>query len=198
VGEDAGGHDWWHAERVARLALILAQMEGADVSFCVLVAAVHDVIDYKVTDNEEQALQNLSSWLAAQGLAEADVCRVGEVAARISFKGGEGEPMTCLEGRIVQDADRLDSLGAIGLARSLAFGGTIGRPIHVPGIEPRFGMSAAEYLRHRGTSMSHIRERIDLIRDRLNTPYARELAIEREKFIFEFLDRFTDEWACRR
>lgn len=198
VGDDAGGHDWWHAERVARTALDIARHESADEGLCVLAAALHDVVDYKVVADEGAAADGLRVWLQTCGLEEPDIQQVVSIALTLSFNGGGGPAMASLEGAVVQDADRLDSLGAIGLARTLAFGGTIGRPLHEPGLSPRFGMTAQEYRSYVSTSINHIRERLLVVRERLNTSYARDLAEEREAFIITFLQRFEDEWHGRR
>jgi uncharacterized protein len=198
LGSDPGGHDWWHAQRVARCSLEIARHEGADVPLCVLAAAVHDVIDAKLVDDEEMATKRLRGWLEDRGLDRRDVEHVLGIARTLSFRGGCGPAMSSLEGEVVQDADRLDSLGAIGLARTLAFGGTIGRPLHEPGVPPRFGMSAEEYRAHLSTSINHIRERLLVLSERLNTAYARELAQEREAYVIGFLERFEDEWHGRR
>jgi uncharacterized protein len=197
VGDDAGGHDWWHAERVSRTALEIAKHEGADAELCVLIAVVHDVVDYKVVNDEHAATRRLRRWLVGCGVEDADIDQIVGIAGTLSFNGGGGPPMQSLEGAVVQDADRLDSLGAIGLARTLAFGGTIGRPLHEPGLSPRFGMTAQEYRSHLSTSINHIRERLLVVRDRLNTSYARDLAHTRETFVLDFLKRFEDEWHGR-
>jgi len=198
VGDDAGGHDWWHAERVARTALEIARHEGADAELCVIAAALHDVVDYKVVADETAAADELRGWLRTYGLPEPDIQQIVSIALTLSFNGGGRPAMASLEGAVVQDADRLDSLGAIGLARTLAFGGTIGRPLHEPGLSPRLEMTAQEYRSYVSTSINHIRERLLVVRERLNTTYARDLAEEREAFIIVFLERFEDEWHGRR
>ena len=194
---DPGGHDWWHAERVARTALELARQVGADEEVCVLAGAVHDVVDYKLVNDEATAIERLRGWLIDCGLEQGDVEHVIEIACTLSFNGGHGPEMATLEGAVVQDADRLDSLGAIGLARTLAFGGMIGRRLHEPGVPPRHGMTAEEYRSYLSTSINHIRERQLRLRERLNTAHARSLAVEREAFVVAFLERFEDEWEGR-
>jgi uncharacterized protein len=198
LGDDPGGHDWWHAERVARSALAIARHEDADEELCIIAAAVHDLVDYKVVEDESEAAKDLRRWLAGRGLTDSDVEHVLNIAITLSFNGGHGPTMATLEGAVVQDADRLDSLGAIGLARSLAFGGTIGRPLHRPGVPLRTGMSSEEYRSHVSTSINHIRERLLVLPDRLNTAYARRLAGDREAFVVAFLAQFEDEWHGRR
>jgi uncharacterized protein len=138
-------------------------------------------------------------WLARLRLPAGVVDRVCGIIASISFKGaGVPEAALSREGRVVRDADRLDALGAIGIARTFAYGGKTGRPIHEPGARPVLHRSAAAYLRHRGTAINHFHEKLLLLKGRLRTAAARKLARGRHAFMVQYLKRFHAEWAGAR
>src|ERR1051326_8429247 len=118
---DSSGHDWWHIDRVVRLARRLGRGGGADVFLCELAALTHDLIDAKLNPNEAQALADLRAWLTRQGVDETTLAAVIDIITHMSFKGGGQPPMRTLEGQIVQDADRLDAIGAIGIGRAFAY-----------------------------------------------------------------------------
>ena len=137
LANEASGHDWWHAVRVRNTARELAEKEGADSFICQLTALVHDMADEKLNDDPKQALADLKAWLIDQQLSQTDVDHIIQIINTMSFKGdGSSVPVT-LEGKIVQDADRLDAVGAIGIARCMAYSGSKGRPIHDPNMTAR-------------------------------------------------------------
>src|SRR5215467_3719327 len=132
LGSDTTGHDWWHVERVTNLACQIAREVQADVYVCELAALLHDVADYKIAGDEATGLRRVEDWLEDQQV-EPDVTRlVLEIVATLSFAGGNQQSMRTLEGKVVQDADRLDAIGAIGIARAFAFGGSRGRALYDP------------------------------------------------------------------
>ncbi|MHB9059056.1 MAG: HD domain-containing protein [Bacillota bacterium] len=195
---DHSGHDWWHAERVAATAETIARAEGADEFVCTLAAILHDVADYKVAGSEEGGLARVRAWLEGQGLARPAYDNVLEIISTMSFRGGNRPPMRTLEGRVVQDADRLDAMGAIGIARTFAYGGAHARPIHDPEAAPRAAMTEAQYRESRSTGINHFHEKLLKLRDLMNTETARKMAQGRHRFMEEYLARFDDEWAGRK
>jgi uncharacterized protein len=197
LAHDSSGHDWSHVERVQRLARAIAQEEGADVYVCELAALLHDVADYKIAGDEETGLARVHAWLMANHIEDATARQVMEIIEHMSFAGGSRPPMTTLEGQVVQDADRLDAIGAVGVARAFAFGGARGRAMHDPSIPPRTSMSREEYRSADAPTLNHFYEKLLLLKDRLNTTRARQLAEARHRFMLEFLDRFTAEWDGR-
>jgi uncharacterized protein len=197
LAHDSSGHDWDHIARVRRLAMTIGYDEGADLYICQLAALLHDVADEKIAGDEETGLARVRDWLTAHG-AESDVfARVMEIVATMSFAGGHRPAMASLEGRVVQDADRLDALGAVGVARAFAFGATRGRPMYDPEIPPRANMSREEYRQRQSPTINHFYEKLLLLKDRLNTSRARQLAEERHRFMLAFLDQFYAEWEGR-
>jgi uncharacterized protein len=195
---ESSGHDWWHIERVARLARWLAAEEGADVFCCELAALVHDLIDWKINADEARALADLRAWLAENGADEAAIAAVIKIITTMSFKGGSQPPMRTLEGQIVQDADRLDAIGAIGIARAFAYGGAKGLLLHDPEARPRGPMTTAEYRHHQAATITHFHEKLLLLKDRMNTATARRLAAHRHAVLEEFLAEFQAEWDGQR
>lgn len=198
LGGDSSGHDWWHIERVVRLARRLAEEEGADVFLCELAALTHDLADWKINPDEARALADLRGWLSAHGADEPTVAAVLEIITSMSFKGGGGAPMRTLEGQIVQDADRLDAIGAIGIARAFAYGGAKGRRLHDPEEAPRQQMTAAEYQSHQAATITHFYEKLLKLQERVNTATARRLAAHRHAVLEQFLEEFFAEWQGER
>ena len=196
MARDASGHDWWHVERVRRVALRLAAEEGADPYVVELAALLHDVADHKLHGGDETAGPRAArAWLEAHGVGGETTAHVADIIARLSYKGaGVPTPMPTVEGRVVQDADRLDAIGAIGVARAFAFGGTRGRPLHDPEAVPELHDSFERYKRSAGPTTAHFHEKLLLLRDRINTPSARRIAEGRHRFLEEFLERFLREW----
>ncbi len=195
---DSSGHDWWHIERVVRLARRLAEEEGADVFLCELAALTHDLADWKLNADEAQALSDLRAWLAQHGADEATTAATLEIITQMSFKGGGQPPMRTLEGQIVQDADRLDAIGAIGIARAFAYGGAKGLPLHNPEARPRGQMTAEEYRRQQAATITHFHEKLLRLKDRMNTATARRMAAHRHAVLEDFLAEFQAEWAGKR
>jgi uncharacterized protein len=197
LAHDSSGHDFAHIERVRRVALVIAQAEGADVFICELAALLHDVADYKVAGDEATGLARVCGWLEAHTADATTTARVMEIIATMSFAGGQRPAMTTLEGQIVQDADRLDAIGAIGVARAFAYGGAKGRALYDPSQPPRERMSAEAYRTQQAPTINHFYEKLLLLKDRLNTRYARQLAERRHQFMLTFLDQFYAEWDGR-
>lgn len=194
--DDSSGHDWWHIDRVRRNAIFLAQAEGADVELCELAALLHDIADWKFHGGDEQAGPNAArEWLRSQQVEESMIHRVCEIIAGVTYKGaGIETPMFTLEGRCVQDADRLDALGAIGIARAFAFGGHFGRLMYDPKHPPELHADFAAYKSKSGPTINHFYEKLLLLKDRMQTETGRRLAAERHQFLEAFLRQFFAEW----
>jgi len=196
LGEEPTGHDWWHADRVRTTAVRIAEMEGADVFVVELAALLHDVDDYKFSGDGEAGPRFAREYLLSIGVGEDVAEHVAEIIRGMSFKGAKVElSELSLEGKCVQDADRLDAMGAIGIARTFAYGGFVRRPIHDPDILPVMHSSADAYVDSKGTTINHFHEKLLLLGDRMNTEFGRKLAEGRHQYMVEFLERFHVEWG---
>lgn len=189
---DASGHDWWHVYRVVKNAEHIAAEEGADVFVCSLAALLHDVADEKLNVSEEAGLQKVRGWLE-EHVAQRDVLEhVMEIISTMSYS--KGKVMRTLEGLVVQDADRLDAIGAVGIARTFAYSGSIGQAIHDPEIKVRGEMTKEEYRNGKSTAHNHFYEKLLKLKALMNTEYGKRMADERHRYMEEFLARFDAEW----
>jgi uncharacterized protein len=194
LAADSSGHDWWHIHRVAETSKVIAAVERADIVVCELAALLHDIADEKIAGSKEKGMQKVSEWLNVQRAPE-DVCaHVLEIIATMSFNGGQNPPMRTLEGKVVQDADRLDAMGAIGIARTFAYAGSRGHLMHHPDIAPRTSLTKESYRSEKNTAINHFYEKLLKLKDRMNTDYARILAEERHRFMERYLEQFFAEW----
>lgn len=195
VGEGSG-HDWWHTYRVWKTAQRIGRAENADLFVVELAALLHDIADWKFHDGDSTVGPEIArTWLTSLAVEKDIVEHVCRIIADISFKGaGVEEPTLRLEGKVVQDADRLDAIGAIGIARAFAYGGSKGRLIHDPAIEPTKHVTAEAYITSTGTTINHFYEKLLLLRDRMNTATGKAIAEERHRFMEEYLRRFLEEW----
>ncbi|MEK3739999.1 MULTISPECIES: HD domain-containing protein [unclassified Paenibacillus] len=195
LGQDTTGHDWWHTHRVRSTACEIAEIERADVFICTMAALLHDVADEKLTPSKEAGLLKVHTWLTANLTEEEQIRHIMLIVETMSFSGGGGEPMQTLEGQVVQDADRLDALGAIGIARTFIFSGAKGRPAYDPEVAPREESLQKEYRDYsKGTAVNHFYEKLLKLKFLMNTAYGRKLAEERHDFMLNFLDQFYKEW----
>jgi uncharacterized protein len=197
LSHDSSGHDWWHIDRVVRAARAIAREEGANSFVCELAALLHDMADEKLNDDPAAAQRELEAWIAASGASQADAAHVLEIIATMSFKGGSRPPMRTLEGKAVQDADRLDAIGAVGISRVFAYSGAKQRPIHDPAQRPRETMTEAEYRSGNDTAITHFYEKLLKLKDLMNTGYGRKLAEGRHRFMESYLEQFYAEWEGR-
>lgn len=193
---ESSGHDVWHTIRVHDLAVSICEAEGGDADVVRLSALLHDADDRKLFGDNGYA--NAIGFMDSHGVDPATRDRIVRIIAQISFRGTDSVVPDSLEGRIVQDADRMDAIGAIGIARAFAYGGSRGRPMHVPGEGPKVGMDDAEYRRNEGTSVNHFYEKLLLLKDMMNTDTARRMAEARHGFMVGFLDEFMAEWDGSR
>jgi uncharacterized protein len=193
---EASGHDWWHVHRVWRTAVEIGRNEGVDLFVVELAALLHDIADAKFHDGDEKiGPHTAAAWLRSLGVAEQPVEHVAAIVRDMSFKGaGVQTPMSTREGMVVQDADRLDALGAIGIARAFAYGGFAGRELHDPETSPVMHATVEDYLSHDGSTLNHFSEKLLLLKDRMNTESARRIASERHQFMERYLSRFSAEW----
>ncbi len=193
---DSSGHDWWHIDRVRRNALHIAHDEGADLFVVELAALLHDIADWKFHGGDDTAGPRAArEWLDQHEANPVVIEHVSEIIASLSFKGaGVTTEMRTLEGRCVQDGDRLDAIGAIGIARAFAFGGHFGRAMYDPEIPPELHQSFAAYKQKGGPTVNHFYEKLLLLKDRMQTETGRRLAAERHQFMEQFLAQFYAEW----
>jgi uncharacterized protein len=191
---DNTGHDWFHVHRVRSTALHIAKIEGGNLLVIELSALLHDVIDEKIVTSESEAIKEVQQWLLNQNIAEQEILHILEIIQNLSFKGGNRPPMSTLEGKIVQDADRLDALGAIGIARTFTYSGAKGQAMYDPSIEAREKMTHEEYRSGKSTAINHFYEKLLKLKELMNTDYGIRLAEERHQFMELFLHQFIEEW----
>lgn len=197
-----GGHDWFHIERVYKNAVTIAREEHkANTLIVELGALLHDIADYKFTDGDESlGPEKARAFLAAQNkLTERSIESVVNIVRNTSFKGGNfNREYNSLELNIVQDADRLDALGAIGIARTFHYGGYKNRKIYTPDSAPSLNMTPEEYKKSEAPTIDHFYEKLLLLKDRMHTYAGKRIAAERHRFMELFLEQFYAEWEGRR
>jgi len=193
---EGSGHDWWHIHRVRQNALHIGKQESVDLFVVQLAALLHDIADWKFHDgNEGVGPMVAREWLESLHVEEQVIAHVGEIIKDISFKGaGVQTRMRTTEGMVVQDADRVDALGAIGIARTFAYGGHKGHEMYNPLIKPEFHDSFEKYKKGKGPTINHFYEKLLLLKDLMNTSTAKRIAGERHKYMEQFLGRFYREW----
>jgi uncharacterized protein len=190
------GHDWWHVHRVWRSAIHIGKAENADMFVVELAALLHDIADWKFHDGDEKAGSRAASkWLMTLPVDPTVIDHVCRIIDDLSFKGaGVRTSMKTREGMVVQDADRLDALGAIGIARAFAYGGHKGQEIYNPDISPTLHASFEEYKKRNGTTINHFHEKLLLLKDLMNTQTGRRMAEQRHEYLVSFIERFRMEW----
>lgn len=191
-----GGHDWFHIERVYKNALLIAEEEECDVTVVKLGALLHDIADSKFHGGDETVgPKTARTFLESQNVSEDIILHVISIIENISFKGGNFEKkFNSKELEIVQDADRLDALGAIGIARTFNYGGFKNRPLYNPNIQPNLNMSKEEYKNSESPTLNHFYEKLLLLKDKMNTETGKKIAQKRHDFMVTFLSQFYAEW----
>lgn len=191
-----GGHDWFHIQRVLLNARHIAQGENADMLVVELGALLHDIADYKFHNGDESVGPKVAEdFLKAENVSEEVREHVKKIIQNISFKGGNTEQkFSSKELDIVQDADRLDAIGAIGIARTFNYGGFKGRALYDPEIDPNLNMTKEEYKDSNAPTINHFYEKLLLLKDRMNTETGRRIAADRHAFMVEYLNQFFAEW----
>jgi uncharacterized protein len=191
-----GGHDWWHIERVWRLAKTIAQQEKVNLQVVELAALLHDIADSKFNNGDE----NIGPKTAAAFLKQIEVNEVTanhviNIIKNISYKGGKTQrTFSSKELDVVQDADRLDAIGAIGIARTFNYGGFKNREIYNPTILPNLDMTKEEYKNSEAPSINHFYEKLLLLKDLMNTETGKAIAKQRHNFMQNYLEQFYKEW----
>lgn len=191
------GHDFWHTLRVYNVARTIASEEKCDEEIVCLAALLHDFDDKKLTGSTEK-LENATEWLEKNNYPQEKIDLIRDIINTISFKGTDTAVPETLEGKIVQDADRLDAIGGIGIARVFAFGGSRGRDIYDPNVKYHEEMNEEEYRRNNSTSINHFYEKLLKLKYMMNTETAKKLAVNRHKYMEDFLIEFYDEWNGKK
>lgn len=197
------GHDWFHIERVWKLSKKIAENEGGDLEIIQLGALLHDIADPKFHNGDEElALKISREFLESENLKEDKIKKILFIIKNISFKNRNEKAEISAENpvkelQIVQDADRLDAIGAIGIARTFNFGGFKNNLMYDPEILPKLNMSKEEYKKSNGTTFNHFYEKLLLLKDLMNTETAKTIAEKRHDFMQNFLDEFLEEWEVK-
>ncbi len=194
---EPSGHDWWHIYRVWQLARFIAEQEQANRLIVELAALLHDIADWKMHGGDLEAGPRAArAWLTPLAVSESAIVAVEDILRTVSFKGaGVKTPMSTIEGKVVQDADRLDAIGAVGIARAFTYGGHVGQPLHDPDRQVQLHGSFAEYKNNRSTTINHFHEQLLLLKDRMNTDAGKKLAQKRHDFMQTYMDNFQREWS---
>lgn len=191
-----GGHDWFHIERVYKNSLLIAKEENCDLLVVQLGALLHDIADSKFYNGDENVgPKTARTFLENQKVEENIIQNVIDIIENISFKGGNfNKKFTSIELEIVQDADRLDAIGAIGIARTFNYGGFKNRAIYDPNVPPNLTMTKEEYKNSESPTLNHFYEKLLLLKDKMNTQTGKKLAEKRHAFMHLFLEEFYAEW----
>lgn len=191
-----GGHDWFHIERVYKNALLIAQSEECNLTVVKLAALLHDIADSKFHNGDENiGPKTARNFLEQENVDETTIAHVVAIIENISFKGGNvTKTFYSKELDIVQDADRLDAIGAIGIARTFNYGGFKNRPLYDPAIQPQMNMNKEEYKNSSAPTLNHFYEKLLLLKDKMNTETGKKIALARHQFMERFLAQFYSEW----
>lgn len=196
--QEYSGHDFFHTYRVLRMAERLAEEEGADLLTVQLAALLHDVDDRKLSPQTCENHLRVVQFLREHGVEDAQIGAIIQIIDEVSFRGTDSVVPSAIEGKCVQDADRLDAIGAIGIARTFAYGGSHHRPLHDPACLPHPNMDAAAYYKSESTSINHFYEKLLLLSGSMTTRSGRRIAQERHRYLQDFLEEFLEEWEGKR
>lgn len=194
-----GGHDWFHIQRVFNNTILIAKDENVDVLIVSLGALLHDIADAKFHDGDEALGPKMATdFLNSLGVQQHIIEHVIKIIENISFKNSLAshtiDKFNSKELQVVQDADRLDALGAIGIARTFNYGGYKNRALYNPDIPPKLNQSKEEYKRSKAPTINHFYEKLLLLKDKMNTPTGKKLAEKRHQFLLDYLEQFYAEW----
>lgn len=197
--DDCSGHDYHHTMRVCRMAVRIAEQENADILIVQLASLLHDVDDVKLSFETHETKKNAVDFMRSNGVDDKVMDAVCRIIDEVSFEGTDSVVPCTIEGKCVQDADRLDAMGAVGIARAFAYGGSRGRKIYDPDIKPLPDMNKQEYRQNsNSTSVNHFYEKLLLLKDMMNTETARKIAEHRQAVMEEYLEEFMAEWEGER
>lgn len=190
------GHDWFHVERVYKTALHIAQHENVDIQVVKLAALLHDIADSKFNNGDEEiGPTKAGTFLRSLHVTENVVLHVQQIIRHLSFKNSFDAPtFNSPEMQVVQDADRLDAMGAMGIARAFTYGGFKNRELYNPAIPPKIKQSKQDYKNTQAPTINHFYEKLLLLKDNMNTPTGKKIALQRHQFMLDYLDQFYAEW----
>jgi uncharacterized protein len=190
------GHDWWHIERVWNNAKLLIKSEEVDPFIVELAALLHDIADSKFHDGDEEiGPKKAGEYLKSIGVEDSQIVHIQQIIRNMSFKASLGTlNFSSKEMEVVQDADRLDAIGAIGIARAFTYGGFKNRELYNPEIPPALNMTKEEYKSSNAPTINHFYEKLLLLKDKMNTPTGLRIAEERHQFMLTYLEQFYNEW----
>ena len=191
---ESSGHDYFHTLRVYNTATKIAERENADLKVVQLASLLHDADDIKLSPETHEGKTKAVTFLRAHGVSEDGIKTICTIIDEVSFKGTDSVVPQTIEGKCVQDADRLDAIGAIGIARAFAYGGSHNRVMHDPDEKPAMNMGEEEYRKHISTTVNHFYEKLFLLKDLMNTATAKEIAESREEYMKGFISQFLAEW----
>lgn len=196
LGNDTSGHDWYHCFRVRTTACELAKHEsGCDIEIVIYAALLHDIPDPKLVSDIAAADKECVELMHKLNLPQGKIDHVMSIIHSLSFKGANVDTtMRTIEGKVVQDADRLDAIGAIGVARCFAYSGSVGTMMYDPQEKPVLHNSEAEYRKHKGSAIAHFSEKLLLLKDMMQTRSGRAVAESRHEYLNNFLNQFLTEW----
>ncbi len=195
---DSSGHDWWHIYRVWKNAITICEHEGADTFIVQLAALLHDLDDWKFNESGDETPLRAKAWLDSLAIDPSITDAVCRIIMHISYKGaGVENKMDSLEGFIVQDADRLDAIGAIGIGRAFAYGGWKNRPLYDPDSPPQMHQTFEQYKNSKSATINHFYEKLLLLKDMMNTATGKRIAEQRHAVMVQFLEQFMNEWEGR-
>jgi uncharacterized protein len=200
LAQAEGGHDWFHIERVYKNAVLIAASENCDLVIVQLGALLHDIADSKFHDGDETiGPRTARTFLESEKVSPATIDHVIAIIENISFKGGKVErQFSSIELDIVQDADRLDAIGAIGIARTFNYGGFKNRALYNPEIAPNLTMTKDEYKNNEAPTINHFYEKLLLLKDKMNTQTGKQIAQDRHRYMEDFLEQFYAEWEGKK
>ncbi len=196
---EGSGHDWFHIDRVRKMALRIGREENCNLFVVEMAALLHDLDDWKLTGAEVDSFTKTESWLEKLKIESAIAGQIIGVIKEVSFKGAKIEtPITSVEAAVVQDADRLDAIGAIGIARTFAYGGHKSRLIYDPDVPVDLHDNFHSYQQSTAPTINHFYEKLLLLKDRMNTSTAKSIAEGRHQFMTNYLNQFFDEWEAKK